>query len=185
VPKKKPRKSTEASGHSDDYKRAAVAEYLAQKGRRGAQQEAAKKAGISGPAFWLWVKKFGGDVKPSANGTGRKAPKERVLHTPEVITGAVARVLAGPKGTQARVAAELGVNPGTVSLWVQAHKAKHGMTLPGEARALASNGAAPHVPVSSALPPVPALVGLEKYIKALVAQQVAIEVRRRLRGMVG
>jgi transposase-like protein len=114
-----------------------------------------------------------------------KARKERTFHTPEVMAAAVERVLTGPKGTQSKVAHELGVNPGTVSLWVTTHKARHGQRLPSESKTLMSSPQSGPVSVNNGvMPPVPtvSIPGLEEYIRAIVAQEMRAHLRKAFGG---
>lgn len=109
-------------------------------------------------------------------------------------------VMTGKRGDVPKVAKRFGVPQGTISSWLYTWRQKHGNELPpvvapAASQTMASSGVQSmngHAPVSAPvsvsngqLPPPPTVVlaGLEEYIKALVAQQVASEFRRRLQGM--
>jgi len=134
----------------------------------------------------------------------KKSKKPRVYRGDEVRYAAIARLLhlepRSKTGEMKRVGAQMGIAPNLLSKWLMDWRASHGNEMPpghGHQKTLVSASGvqmkgAPSAPVSGPvsvsngqLPPPPTVVlaGLEEYIKALVAHQVAAEFRRRLQGM--
>jgi transposase-like protein len=126
------------------------------------------------------------DAQPLPEATEVAKKKQFHRFSEEEKADIVARVLKdGRPGAQARVALAMGTSQANVSTWVKQHRERAGAAPVSRAgKTLASNGA-PSGHANGALPPAPTvtLAGLEEYIRALVAQQVAAEFRRRLQGM--
>ena len=105
----------------------------------------------------------------------------------------IERILAsrerGERGENAKVARELGLSDATVAWWMKQYKNKRAQAAPATDKTLASapapNGVRRGRPPLEELPPVPSvsLMGLDKYVRALVAREVSAQIRQRLKGL--
>ena len=85
-------------------------------------------------------------------------------------------------GATELVAKKLGIGAATISNWVQRDLARREGLAQSQPTLVSSPQSGP-VSVKGPLPPVPVVVGLEEYIKAVVAREVAAEVKRLMRGL--
>lgn len=116
-----------------------------------------------------------------------KAKKKREPSTPETRAAAVAFVLKdGQPGAQQRAAKKFGTHESNVSQWMKRYRKTQGLppsSRVGPVKTLLSSPESS--PASSAVPAqlIVSIPGLEAHIRALVAVEVAAQLKARLRGL--